>query len=82
MYVFTMKFLFLKIPVELPKQLSPRGKHQSLSHDIGGGWYVKKLGQKLPQLKKRKLSKKSQKEGDEIKRKLHEDNQAWNYWKF
>ena len=43
---------------------------------------MKKLGQKLPPLKKRRLSKKSQKEEDEIKRKLHKANQDWNDWKF
>ena len=44
---------------------------------------MKKLGQKLPPLKKSKLSKKSQKkEEDEIKRRLTEDNQYWSYWKF
>ena len=39
---------------------------------------MNKLGQNLPPLKKMKLSKKYQKEEDEIKIKLHEDNQAWN----
>ena len=82
MYVFTMIFLFLKISVEFPKQPSPKGKYKSLLNSIEGGWYVKKLVQKLPPLKKRKLSKKSKKEEDEIKIKLHEDNQAWNDWRF
>ena len=43
---------------------------------------MKKLGQKLSPLKKSKLSKKPQKEEDEIKRKLTEANQYWNDWKF
>ena len=43
---------------------------------------MKKLGQKLPPLKKRKLSKKSQKEEDKIKRRLTEANQEWCDWKF
>ena len=43
---------------------------------------MEKLGQKLTPLKKRKLSKKSQKEEEEIKRKLNEDNQSWDCWKY
>ena len=43
---------------------------------------MNKLGQKLPPLKKRRFSKKPQKEEDEMKRKLHEANQVWNDWKF
>ena len=42
---------------------------------------MKKLGQKLP-LKKTRLRKKPQNEGYEIKRKLTEANQYWNYWIF
>ena len=71
-----------KIPVEHPKQPISKEKRKSLLHAIGGGWYVKKLGQQLPPLKKRKLSRKTQKEEDEIKRKLQESNQYWNDWKF
>ena len=41
-----------------------------------------KLGQNLKPLKKRKLSKKYQKEEDEIKRRLTEANQEWNDLKF
>ena len=43
---------------------------------------MNKLGQKLLPLKKRKLTKKYQKEEDEIKRKLHEANKTCNYWRF
>ena len=43
---------------------------------------MKKLVQKVPPLKKRKLSKKAQKDEDEINRKLHEANQSWDDWKF
>ena len=35
-----MKCMFQKIPVEIPKPLSHRGKLQSLLHDIGGDWYM------------------------------------------
>ena len=64
MCAFNLNKLFQKIPVELPKRPSPKEKIKSLLHAIGGGWYVKKLGQKLPPLKKRKLSKKTPKEDD------------------
>ena len=43
---------------------------------------MNKLGQKLPPLKKSRLSKKSQKWEDKINRKLTEDNQYFNDWKF
>ena len=77
-----MKKLIQKIPVEIPENPSTKEKRQSLLHTSGGGWYVNKLGQKIPPLKKIKLSKKYHREEDEIKRKLHEANQAWNNWKF
>ena len=56
MYDFNIKKLLQKIPVELTKQPSPKENRKSLLHAIGGGWYVNKLGQKIPQLKKSKLS--------------------------
>ena len=58
MYVFTMNILFLKIPVELPKQPSSKEKHQSLSHGIGGGW------SKYTTTKEKETNQKSQKEED------------------
>ena len=76
-----MNKLIQRIPVEVNKQPTPREERRSLLHAIGGGWYVNKLGQKLPPLKKRRLSKKSQKEKDEIKRKLIKANQYLNDWK-
>ena len=82
LYGFNMNKLFQKISVELPKQRGPKEKRRSLLHTIGGGWYVSKLGHKLTPLKKSKLSKKSQKEEDEINRRLTEDNQYWYYCKF
>ena len=46
-------------------------------------WSVcEKLGQRLSPLLKRILCKKTQKEEDEIKRKLTEANKYWNDWKF
>ena len=69
-YAFNMEKLFQKIPVELPNQPSPKEERKLLLQAIGDSWYVEKLGQKLPLLKKRKLSKKSQKEDDEINRRL------------
>ena len=82
LYTHNMNLLFQKINVELHNQHSPWVKLQSLLHAIGGGWYVYKLGQKISQLKKSELSKKSQKEENKIKRRLTEDNQEWNDWKF
>ena len=49
-------------------------KHQSLSHAIAGVWYMKKIIQNLPPLKKRKIRKKAQENEDKIKRNLYEDN--------
>ena len=72
----------MKIPVELSKPSSPKEKHQSLLHAVGGGWYMKKIIQNLPPLNIRKLSKKSHEKEDEIKRKLHKANQYCNHWKF
>ena len=54
MYTHYRKELFQKIPVELPNQPSPKEKQESLLYAIRGGWYVEKLGQKLPPLKKSK----------------------------
>ena len=47
-----MKNMFQKIPVELPEPPIPKEKHQSLLHAVGGGWYMNKLSEKLPPLKK------------------------------
>ena len=74
--------LFYKINVGIPNQPSPRVKRKSLLHSIGGGWYVEKLGHRLPPLKKIKLIKISQKEENKIQRRLTEANQEWNDWKF
>ena len=43
---------FQKIPVELPKPPSTEEKHQPLLHAIGGGWYMKKISDKIPPLNK------------------------------
>ena len=43
---------------------------------------MNKFNEKLPPLKKRKLTKKPQEKEDEIKIKLQTANQNWNYWKF
>ena len=80
-YAFNMEKLFQKIPVELPNQPSPKEERKLLLQAIGDSWYVEKLGQKLPLLKKRKLSKKSQKEDDEINRRLTQANHMGNYCK-
>ena len=58
-----MAELFKIIPVKLPNKPSPKEKRKSLLNAIGGGWYVEKLGQKLPPLKKRKLRKTNTRRG-------------------
>ena len=52
-----MEVLFQIIPVELPNKPSQKENNKSLSHAIGGCWYVDKLVQKLPPLKKREYKK-------------------------
>ena len=59
MYIFNMNKLIQKTPVEINKQPSPKEKRKSLLHTIRGGWYVNRLGQKLP-LNKRRVRKKTQ----------------------
>ena len=49
---------------------------------IGGGWYMKKSARGLPQLKRTKLSKKSEERQYVIQNKLYEANRQWNDWKF
>ena len=56
-----MEELFHKIPVKIPNKPSPKEKRKSLLHAVRGGWYVEKLGQNLPSIKKMKLSKKNKK---------------------
>ena len=82
MYTENMKVCFEKIPVQLPKQQIIRVKCLSLLHDIGGEWYMKKINQKLPPLKKRKISKKEKEKEDEIKINLRMENQSWDDFKF
>ena len=77
-----MEYFFQKINVEIPNQPIPKGKRKSLLRAIKGSRYVDKLGQKLPPLKKSKLSKKFQKEEDKINSRLTVANQEWNDWKF
>ena len=62
--------MFQKTPVDLPKELSYKKKRQSLLHAIGGGWFMNKINDKLPPLKKRKISKRLQEKEYEIKRNL------------
>ena len=50
--------LIKQIPVKLPNKPSTKENRKSLLHAMGGGWYVEKIGQKLPPLKKIKLGKK------------------------
>ena len=74
--------MFQKIPVKLPKTVILKGKRRKSLYDIGGEWYMNKLNEKLPPLKKQKLSKKAQEKEDEIKINMKMENQSWNDWKF
>ena len=57
MYFETMINMFQKIPVEITKPLGHKGKRRSLLHAIGDDWHMKKLDEKIPLLKKQKISK-------------------------
>ena len=52
MYLGTMKNMLQKILAELTKTLSHKEKRQPLLHTIVCDWYMKKLNEKLPPLKK------------------------------
>ena len=77
-----MKIMFQKKSLELPKPPTCKVKRQYLLHANVGGWYMKKLNEKLPPLKKRKTRKKSQEREDKIKINLQTADQNLNYWKF
>ena len=57
MYFETMKNMFQKIPVELPKPLSHKIKLQYSLHAIGGDWYMNKFNENITPLNKRILRK-------------------------
>ena len=82
MYFETMRKKLQKISVELTKPPSNMEKLQSLLHAIVGGWYMNKLNDNFPPLKKMKLTKRAQKEEVEIKRNLQTANKNWNDRKF
>ena len=71
-----MQNMFDKISVELPKP--PSTKKKTLLNAIVDGCYMKKLSDKLSTPKKNKLIKKSQEEGDKIKRNPQTANQKLN----
>ena len=50
--------------------------------DIGGGWYMGKISEVIPQLRRTKLSEKVQERKDEIQKKLYEVNKWWNDRRF
>ena len=53
-----MEKLFHKTPVKLPNKPTPKEKRKSLLHAIGFGWYVEKLGHKLPPLNRKEIKQK------------------------
>ena len=73
-YITAMKDIFKQIPLTLIKALNPKQKFQKIMTDIGGGWYTEKIAKGIPQLKRSKLSKKSQYKEDEIIKKQYK---AW-----
>ena len=70
------------IPQNVGKPLTTREKNKKLITDIGGGWYLEKCQNGLPQLKRTQLGKKAQKRQDLIKNKLFQSNMWWNDCKF
>ena len=64
MYIFAMKNMFHKIPVELPKPSNPNRKHKSLLYAIGGGWYTKKIKSESSTPKEKEHKKKKHKKGN------------------
>ena len=52
LYTHNMDLLFQKTNVKFTNKSSPKEKCKQLLHAIRGDWYVEKLGQKLPPLKK------------------------------
>ena len=72
--------LFNKISHKLPafKPDKSRNKLQALLTDIGGKWYLNKLNEKLPPLKKPHLSKEKQAKEYIIKDNMKKSNYHWN----
>ena len=62
MYVFTM-ICFRENPVKRPNKPSPKGKHKSILHAIGGGWYVKKIRPEAATTKEKYIKQKISKRG-------------------
>ena len=55
--------MFKTLPQTVEKPLTKRRRNLKLITDIGGGWYLGKCAKGLSPLKRKKLSKKAQKEG-------------------
>ena len=60
---------------------SVRIKNLFLLTYIGGEWYMKKMGEKVPPPRKQELSKKAQEKYYKINRNLHTSNRNLNGWK-
>ena len=78
MYFETMINMFQKIPFELPKPLSNKERRQSLLHAVGGDWWLKKINEKIPPLKKRRLGRKLQEKEGEIRINVQMENKNRN----
>ena len=64
-YINAMKVMFRQIPQTIKISLTTKQKVQKLMIDIGGGWYMEKIANGLPPLRKTKLSRKAQERQDE-----------------
>ena len=73
--------LLRKIPTKKSEPHSQDKKFQLLLADIGGAWYTRKSIQKIPQLRKQKISKKAQYNYCKVKRNLQTNHWNWNDWK-
>ena len=61
MYFQNLECMFQKITFKLPKPLTLKERRKKLPFAIGFEWYMNKLNENLPPLRKRKLSKKYKK---------------------
>ena len=69
-YITAMKQIFKQIPQTIIKALTPKQKFQKLMTNIGGRLYMEKGCKGIPQLKRSKISKKSQQKQDEIQKNI------------
>ena len=80
MYNKAMKKMLKKIPKTMTKPLSIN-RLQKFMTEIGGGWYMQRIANGIPTLRRKELGNKAQQR--EIENlKLYEYNKWWNDQKF